>query len=296
MITVRLAGGLGNQMFQYAFGRSLSCHLNTSLKLDLNYLADRPQVAAHTFREFSLNIFEIDVEVANFRKSSSINHYIANPNVMLWKVRKKILGQTLYVEKRDSWFDTEVFNLKGDLYFEGNWQNLRYFDGIEDIVKQDFSFKNKLSEDLNRLADEIQNSESICLHVRRGDYVWQPHANKFNGLKGIDYFNSAVSLILQKLNDVRIYVFSDDIAWCVENVKFDRIVRFVEYEYPNRQTHEYFRLMTLCRHFVIANSTFSWWAAWLSQNPSKIVVAPEKWFEDSTIDTSDLIPESWIRI
>ena len=297
MIVVRLAGGLGNQMFQYAFGRALSLHLNTSLKLDLSFLVDRTPVDTHVFREYSLDIFGVDVEVANFKENdTSIFYYLSNPTITLWKIRRRILGCTLYVEKKDSYLDSEVFSLKGDVYFEGNWQSPKYFEHIDQIIKQDFSFKGELPDNFKKIADEMQKLNSICLHVRRGDYVWQPYANKFNGVTGIDYFNAAVYHISQSINDPRIYVFSDDIDWCFENIKFDLPVTFVEHEHPNRKPEEYFRLMSLCKHFVISNSTFSWWAAWLSTNQTKIVVAPKKWFEDPTIDTSDLIPDSWIKM
>jgi hypothetical protein len=296
MVIVRLSGGLGNQMFQYAFGRSLTYHLNTSLKLDVSFLIDRTPVETHVFRDFSLDIFDLDAQVANFNGKHSVLSYLRTPSIALWKIKRKILGYNLYIERRDSWFDAEVFNLKGNLYFEGNWQSLKYFNKIENIIRRDFSFKNRLSEDLTQLANEIQQPDSICLHVRRGDYVWQPYANKINGVKGIEYFSSALAVVLTKIKKGRIYVFSDDIDWCIKNLHLDRTVCFVEHEYPNKKSHEYLRLMSLCDHFVISNSTFSWWAAWLSQNSNKIVVAPKKWFEDSTIDTSDLIPENWIRI
>jgi hypothetical protein len=297
MIVVRLAGGLGNQMFQYAFGRSLAHHLNSPLKLDLSFLADRSPVETHVLRDFSLDAFDLNVKAANFNKNdASVYYYLSNPSVTAWKIRRKISGCTVYREQKDSWFDPEVFNLNGNLYFEGNWQSPKYFESIASIIREDFSFKRKISDDLRDIADEIHNSESICLHVRRGDYVWQPYANKFNGVKGVDYFDSAISFILQTVINGKIYVFSDDIEWCVENIRFDLPVCFIEREYPNREHHEYFRLMSLCKHFAISNSTFSWWAAWLSQNFNKIVVAPKKWFEDSSIDTSDMIPDSWIEI
>ncbi|WP_431191084.1 alpha-1,2-fucosyltransferase [Leptolyngbya subtilissima] len=167
---------------------------------------------------------------------------------------------------------------------------------MKNTILKDFSFQDNLPDALTTLANEIENSNSICLHVRRGDYVSHPNANKFHGVKGIDYFDTAISLIAQTLTDIKIYVFSDDITWCIQNLKLEFITTFVEYEYPHRKPNEYFRLMILCKHFIISNSSFSWWAAWLNQDPQKIVIAPKKWFNDPMIDTSDLIPDNWIAI
>jgi Glycosyl transferase family 11 len=296
MIVVKLQGGLGNQMFQYALGRALSIRLNTSMKLDLSFLLNRTLNENYTLRSYELDIFNLNVELAT---STEINKYICSytdqPKLALWKLHRKTFNYNCYKEKVSS-FDAEVFSLKGNIYLDGYWQTSKYFNEVKSIILKDFSFKEYISSDIKKLADEIYNSNSLCLNVRRGDYVSNPETNKFHGVQGIDYFEAAIPHISQIVENLKIYIFSDDINWCVKNINFNFPTTFVEYEYPNRKSKDYFRLMSLCKYFIIANSTFGWWAAWLNQNPNKIVVAPRKWFNDPTIDTSDLTPENWIRI
>lgn len=291
-IIIKLQGGLGNQMFQYALGRALSEHLNTTLKLDLSFLLDRKFRESHTFRNYELNIFNIDVKFASPEETCP---YSSKPKLIFWKLQRRVMGYSFYKEK-DFSFNPEIFDIKSNTYIDGFWQSPKYFDKIKNTILKDFSFQDNLLDNIATLANEIENSNSICLHVRRGDYVSLSKANKFHGLKGIDYFDAAVSLIAKTITDIKIYVFSDDISWCVQNLKFEFTTTFVEYEYPHRKPKDYFRLMKSCKHFIISNSSFSWWAAWLNQNPQKIVIAPEKWFNDPMIDTSDLIPENWVRI
>jgi Glycosyl transferase family 11 len=296
MTIVKLQGGLGNQMFQYALGRSLSLQLNTSLQLDLSFLLNRGRNEKHVFRDYELDIFNLDVKFANLKeKNNYICPYPSNPELAFWKLRKRVFKYNYYAEKKFS-FDPEVISLKGNIYLDGYWQTPKYFDKVKDIILADFSFKEDMSDNFKNIADEIRDSNSICLQVRRGDYVSNPETSQFHGVKEIDYFDDAISHISRTIEDMRIYVFSDDIHWCMENIKFKFSTTFIEHEYPNGKAEEYFRLMGLCRHFIISNSTFGWWAAWLSQNQNKIVIAPKKWFKDSTINTSDLIPDNWIRI
>lgn len=283
-------------MFQYALGRALSEHLNTSLKFDLSVLLDRTPIESHIFRDYELSIFNIDVEFASLEeKNRYICPYSSNPKLIFWKLQRKMMSYNFYKEKSFC-FDPEVFNLKSNTYLDGFWQSPKYFNKIKNTISKVFLFQDYLPDALTTLANEIENSNSICLHVRRGDYVSHPNANKFHGVKGIDYFDTAISLVAQILTDIKIYVFSDDISWCIQNLKSEFITTFVEYEYPHKKPKDYFRLMILCKHFIIPNSSFSWWAAWLNQNPQKIVIAPKKWFNDPMIDTSDLIPDNWVTI
>lgn len=296
MVVVKLQGGLGNQMFQYALGRSLSLHLSTSLKLDLSFLLDRTPTESQVFRNYELSIFKIDISFASLEESKKYTcHYDSKPRLLFGKLQRKVADYRFYKEKKFT-FNPEVFEFKNNTYLDGFWQSPKYFNSIKNTILKDFSFRDDLPDTLTTLANEIKNSNSICLHVRRADYVSHPNAKTFHGVKGIDYFNAAISLIAQALTDIKIYVFSDDISWCVQNLKFEFTTTFVEYEYPYGESKDYFRLMKLCKHFIIPNSSFSWWAAWLNQNPQKIVIAPKKWFNDPMIDTSDLIPDAWIRI
>jgi hypothetical protein len=297
MIIVKLQGGLGNQMFQYALGRALSIQLNTSLKLDLSFLLDRTPTEYQVFRDYELDIFDIAAKFANLNeKNRYICPYTSYPKLAFWKLRRKVMDYKYFQEEKWFTFDARLSKLKGNCYLDGFWQSPKYFEKFKDVILKDFSFNEKIPDQIKKLSDEIISSNSVCLHVRRGDYVSLANANKHHGVTGIDYFNTAISKISETIKDLRIYVFSDDIPWCIENIKSDFLITFVEHEYPNRQLKDYFRLMSLCKHFIISNSSYSWWTAWLNQNPSKIVIAPKQWLNDPNIDTSDLIPDSWIRI
>jgi hypothetical protein len=296
MIIVKLQGGLGNQMFQYALGRSLSIKLNLPLKLDLSFLLDRTPNENYVFRNYELDVFNVNVKFASAReKNRYLCPYNKHPKLAFWKIQRKIMGYSFYGEK-DFSFDSEVLNLTGNVYLDGFWQTPKYFDGIKNTLLKDFSLKQQISGDFNLLVSEILNSNSVCIHVRRGDYVSLPNANRYHGVKGVDYFSAAISYIASIEKELKIYVFSDDTPWCIENLKFDFPTTYVEHEFSGKRPVEYLKLMSLCRHFIISNSTFAWWAAWLNQNPHKIVIVPEKWFNDTTIATSDLIPNGWIRI
>lgn len=283
-------------MFQYALGRALSKKLNVPLKLDLSFLLDRPPNADYVFRDYDLHIFNLDVQFATEEeKHRYISPHQKQTQLVFWRLRKRLAGYTYYKEK-DFSYDENVWNLTDNTYLDGYWQSPKYFEGIKDLLLEDFSFAEKLPDDLVSAAAEIQNSNSVCLHVRRGDYVSLPQVNQHFVVTGNEYFSNAVSKISAIEKDIKIYVFSDDIEWCVGNFRFDFPAVFVEHEYPGKKLSDYFHLMRLCRHYIISNSSFTWWAAWLNQNADKIVITPKNWFNDPNVSTSDLIPDSWIKI
>jgi hypothetical protein len=153
----------------------------------------------------------------------------------------------------------------------------------------------KVSKEAKAMAEIINKEKnSVSLHVRRGDYVSNPDANKYHGTKGLDYYIAALARVNKSQKDSTVFVFSDDIAWCKKNLKL-KAKKVVWVDGKNSPIEDIY-LMSLCKSNIIANSTFSWWGAWLNSNPKKIVVAPKVWFSDSNIDTSDLIPADWTRL
>ena len=170
------------------------------------------------------------------------------------------------------------------------------FVEIENTIKKDFTFKEEFDLKNKELSEEIKSQNAVCLNVRRGDFVTNPATNKFHGVLTMEYFDKALEIIASKIRHFSIFIFSDDIEWCKENIKPQYPSRIVEHEYAGKQMFFDFRHMILCKHFIIPNGTFGWWAAWLSQNSQKIVIAPKKWFRDPNINTCDLIPKTWIRI
>src|SRR3989344_4984067 len=160
------------------------------------------------------------------------------------------------------------------------------------MIRKDFTFGATIVERNKKLASEISGTNSVSVHIRRGDYVTNANTNQFHGLCSLDYYNKAVSFISSKQNEMELFVFSDDIEWCKENLKYDFPIHFVE----TNDAHSDMYLMSLCKHNIIANSSFSWWGAWLNDNFQKIVVAPSQWIADASVNTQDLIPKGWIKI
>ncbi len=293
MIIVRLQGGLGNQMFQYALGRSLSIKNNTQLGLDLTFLLDRTPIPNFTFREYQLDVFNIKATVVSKNDIPFLyrKHHLGIFMRYVDYFRRRFLS-TPGKEKKDCYFDSEIIDLGPDAYLEGWWQNPKYFAGFEDIIRQDFTLKNLLSKNIQDLMHEIKEQNSICVHVRRGDFV----GNTYHEVVGKDYYDKGIGYVKNRTDIEKIYVFSDDIKWCESNLKFNFPTMFVGEEYSGEKGEGHMLLMSSCRHFIIPNSSFAWWAVWLCDFKSKIVVAPKLWVINTFINTTDLIPKEWIRI
>jgi len=294
MIIVRLSGGMGNQMFQYALGRSLAIKNNVPLGLDLTYLLDRtPMPSYFTYRDYQLDMFNVQAIIVS-RKDIPLLYRKYNFGVFMRYIdyiRRKFIP-TPGKEKRDYYFDLKISTLGPNAYLEGWWQTPKYFADIEDIIRKDFTLKNIPSENIGKLAEEISSKNSLCVHIRRGDYV----GNKNHEVVNATYYTDAITYILQRTNIDKVYVFSDDIEWCKNNISFKISTFFVDDSFAGYKDEGNMFLMSACKHFIIPNSSFSWWAAWLANSPDKIVVAPRQWVTDLSKDTADIIPKSWIRM
>jgi hypothetical protein len=295
MIIVKLTGGIGNQMFQYAAARRLSFVNDTQLRLDLSWF---DEVGPSLNRKYELEVFNIASEIANSAdiaalKPKKLNSFWSRlPNFL--KNINQHNNRTHLIEKNFS-FDSAILSLRGNVYIEGYWQSEKYFIDIGQIIRREFSFKKDVPESNQRTLDNITSSESIAVHIRRGDYVTLPTANAYHGLCQLNYYHLAANIIGNQLSKPVFYVFSDDITWAKHNLKLDYEINFIDHNGPDRGCED-LRLMSLCKHHVIANSSFSWWGAWLDPGRNKIVCAPRRWFCDESINTSDLIPDSWIRL
>lgn len=294
MIIVKLMGGLGNQMFQYAFGSYLAHKHGTELKFDVTFLLDRtPSKNPHfVFRDYDLSIFDIAVPEATDAEIRLLKNRTGSA------FAEKVLNKLFVPKKsyvRESQFNVseQYLNLPDNVYLEGYWQSERYFEQLPaDLLASLFVFKNPVAPYAAELLEEIKSAHSVCLNVRRGDFV----ANDLHGTMGNDYFSAAERILNEKQADLHYFVFSDDIEWCKENLRFTRPVKFIGHRYAGEKFSDYLRLMSACRHFVIPNSSFGWWAVWFSEDPDKTVIAPKQWFGDPSIDTSDLVSERWIRL
>lgn len=283
MIIAKLIGGLGNQMFQYAAGRMLAKTHNTELMLDITGYINQVGI---TPREFKLDIFNIQTNIANQIDIDRLKNS---------KFLHKFLNKNSYIKEKHFHFDQNILTLPNNIYLEGYWTSEKYFKNIEQIIRQEFTYTNKPDKVNQELMKQISACNSISIHVRRGDYVENERTNQFHGVCGLDYYKTAISYVAQGINNPHFFVFSDDPRWCKKNLH----LKYPTTYFTNnlgKKDYEDMRLMSQCQHNIIANSSFSWWGAWLNQNPSKIVIAPKQWFHDTSIDTKDICPESWISI
>lgn len=294
MIFIDLKGGLGNQMFQYAMGKELAYLSKETMKLDLGFLSTVKNQSNLTVRNYELSIFNIqedfatDAEVKKYKnlRTRILNrffpNYRANP----------------YVKEKYFNFDPSISSLRGDHYFDGHWMSEKYFSHVKSEIRSEFTFKRKILDEGKSIHSEILNSNSVCIHVRRGDYVHNPTIAKLHQTTSLNYFEHGISLVKSRVKDPVFFIFSDDINWCVKHLNGLENVHFIERELAGKgaDNSDYLQLMVACKYFVISNSTFSWWAAWLSTHPDKIVVAPQNWFNDKKIVTKDIYPANWIRI
>src|SRR5437773_3713342 len=291
MIAVRIIGGLGNQMFQYAAARRLSVVHRVPLELDLSGFR-----TYHLHRGFRLGHFFLPGEVC-FRNrgylaallSERATSLVRNGLAVLGLVRRRI------VREQHFHFDQEILALGDDVYLDGYWQSPKYFSEVDHVIRGEFKVRDPLVGKNLEFAKRIEDCPAVSLHVRRGDYVTNSHTNLYHGTCGPEYYTAAEATLRSRLGNVHLFVFSNDPDWAEANLRFESPATIVRHNGPEVD-YEDLRLMTFCRHHIIANSTFSWWGAWLCSNPSKIVIAPRNWFREANHSSADLIPENWIRI
>ncbi|TAL70780.1 MAG: alpha-1,2-fucosyltransferase [Bacteroidetes bacterium] len=289
MIITKLIGGIGNQMFQYAAGKSLAEHHGVELKLDISDF----QFYAH--RWYSLNHFNITSQIAS---DEEISKFIGKNKSKSLMILRERVGRLLPLKRRKIYyehhfhFDEKFLYLPPEIYISGYWQSEKYFNGIESIILNEFSFHEKIEGMNEKLAVQIQDSNSISIHIRRGDYVSNKLTNIMHGVCGIDYYLNAVKYLSKSVEQPHLYVFSDEPEWARENLQTSFPMTFVNHN-SGQNDFEDMRLLSLCKHHIIANSSFSWWGAWLCRNGNKIIIAPKRWFNEYKADTKDLYPEKW---
>lgn len=292
MVVTRLIGGLGNQMFQYAAARALSIKLDTELRLDISSFANY-----QLHQGFELQrIFDCSSEIASKKNICSIlgwqslpivKRFLLRPNMADFRCKKFI------VEPHFQYW-SGINNVEKNSYLDGYWQSEKYFIDAENQIRKDFAFKLPMQSENIELAKKISQVEAVSLHVRRGDYASNPQNVTTHGLCSIEYYQTAIAHIAEQVKIPHFFVFSDDIAWVKSHLKFDFPHQYVDHN-QGKESYNDMRLMSLCKHNIIANSSFSWWGAWLNSNAEKIVIAPKQWFANKTI-TQDLIPENWVRL
>jgi len=289
MYIVHILGGLGNQMFQFAFAYAISKEAGSSFKLDISDLEAPDQ------RNYALDHYCINVELASLAERQKYKY--ENESTAITIIRKltrrpRGFARTFHKEAHFH-FDNSVSEITGDAYLQGYWQSEKYFHVHRDDLLAIFSPKNKLHPDTIAYRQKIMAAQSIGLHVRRGDYASDAKTRRMHGSCTLEYYEEAVLLFKKKLPAPHYFIFSDDLPWARDNLDFIEHKSFVKLENQSF-AHEEMHLMSICQHNIIANSSFSWWGAWLNANPDKTVIAPKRWFADETINTKDLIPENWL--
>jgi hypothetical protein len=295
-VRVALTGGLGNQLFQYALGRALSKKLGVPLTLDLTWFNRVNGNKNETLRKYALDPFQLNVEkwISSEGVLWETSELIVRRFIKLGiALPEKIIRNTYY--ERSYRFDPGVLKLMPPVNLVGYWQSPLYFADIEEELRIELSVKQEISKNSLELMDEIKSTDSVCVHVRRGDYVLNKNAANTHGLCGADYYKRGIEFVTSKLRNPHCYVFSDDPEWVREYIKIPLPSTVVDINGPD-DAHEDLWLMSSCNHFVIANSSLSWWGAWLSKANNKIIIAPEKWFKCNKLDESDLIPTGWKRL
>ena len=292
MVIVQLVGGLGNQMFQYATARAIAYRNQVPLRLDISQFQHYPD-REYKLDHFSITASTISHEAVGFLTRQDHRSALRR---FLYLIRNRLpLRAHSVLAQQHYHFDPSILEAPGNVYLTGYWQSEKYFKDIEPIVREELTVKNAPDAENRAMARLIAQTESVSLHVRRGDYVSKPATYQYHGVCSLEYYRSAVEKLRQKVKHPHFFVFSDDIPWAKQNLRLGFPTTHVEHNGLEKD-YEDLRLMSQCKHHIIANSAFSWWGAWLCTRPGKLVIAPRKWFNKADCDTSDLIPASWSRV
>jgi hypothetical protein len=281
-------------MFQYAAGRSLALRLGADLKMDRSYL-DGTQMG-NTPRRYELGSFDV---VERFADRAEVAKWTARGETRFRTLLLRLLGAAgirrphpRVLRDPDFRFQPEFLSVSGDVYLEGYWQSERYFASVSDVIRREFSARNPLRGRDDELARTLEAENAVSVHVRRGDFVRRPETYEFHGVCGVEYYRRCMEIVSGSVVDPHFVVFTDEPGWARENLPPARRVTFVDWDAP-RPGWVDLELMRRCRHHIVANSSFSWWGAWLCGNPGKRVLAPARWFNRPGMDTRDLLPASW---
>jgi len=286
MIITKLMGGLGNQMFQYAAGRALSDTYNTSLKLDISYY-EKEDIFKRSFILDKFNIIGNIATVDDKQKFINKNYLYKLAEKLKPSFKRKIIIEKPFEYYRD--FE----KIGDDAYLDGYWQSEKYFKHIESIIRNEFTLKN-ISKAVKEIIFDIEKNNTVSIHTRRADYVTLKNVNERYGICSIEYYQAAINNISEQINSPNYYIFSDDVAWVKENLKLKGPMTVVSEDGFN--DYEEIIIMSKCKYNIIANSSFSWWGAWLNENSNKIVIAPKKWLSTDEFDVSYMLPNNWIKL
>ncbi len=262
---IRMSGGLGNQMFQYAFARTLQEERGGEINIDLNFYNSGGG------RDFELEKYPVQYAAGrDYAGYNKLRKYVQRLPVI-----SALLG--IHKEKREFLVDTNVYKYRYK-YYTGYWQNLRYFRDKKEMLRKELTYSEEITPVQSQIADKMAKEESVALHVRRGDYRTEKYISVYYQLEE-EYYRNALKYIEERSEgkEIKIYFFSDDIEWCRHTFGDIRCAEFIDEQVSNSQ-HMDMLLMRKCKYIVMANSTFSWWAAWLSDRTDSVIITPANWF------------------
>ena len=286
MIITRIIGGLGNQMLQYAYAKALE-QKGHEVKIDIS--------AFETYKlhgGYQLDKYNIDLDSSI--KDENDKFY---KNTFFYKVLRRFgMDFSRRIKEKSLLFDKKLLEIDDNSYLDGYFQCEKYFKDIREIILKQFTINQDISNYTKEIKNKIQNSQNSCsLHIRRGDFVNSTNIN-IHGACDIEYYKKAIKYLEEKVEYINYFIFSDDIEWVKENLAIQNAIYIDSKE--KRIPHEDIYLMSLCKNNIIANSSFSWWGAWLNQNEKKIVIAPKRWFADDKLESQskDIVCESWVSV
>lgn len=281
MIVVRIWEGLGNQLFQYAFARALALRTGQRVYLDVSEFEMKPK----PIREYKLCHFKIKQPVIHCGR---VFPFVNNEKCYVVDAQSIKYFPIGLVKEDDCYFKEELCGLKGFIYIKGWFQSEKYFNEFADNIRKEIYPREKIRIPFE-LKNILKNSNTVSVHVRRGDF------KKERNILPAEYYENAKRVMSQFIKDPYFIIFSDDILYVRENMNFGSRCYYMDQKYLY-EDYEELLIMSKCKHNIIANSTFSWWGAWLNSNKNKIVVAPKKWFLGKVEKDVDIVPDDWIRV
>jgi hypothetical protein len=292
-IIVKLQGGLGNQLFQYATARALAYQHQTPLLLDKSWFTKTYDDV--TPRELLISRLNTKGALISLDSPPNRPKRIRRILQKLWPINPYV-----YYEQNPHHFDSSLLNAPTfktqNLYLMGYWQSYRYFESIKKILQLEVIPKSPLDAHYQNYLNQIKASSSAMVHVRRGDYVHLASAAKVHGFLGLDYYQQGMDALLHRNPKTHFFVFSDDLDWVKENLPHQEKITFIRSLEKSDAVIQELELMTHCQNHLIANSSFSWWAAWLAKSVNNTVICPSRWTNDLTKSWDDLLPANWARI
>ena len=285
MVIVELSGGLGNQMFQFALYKKLEL-MQKDVAMDTSFFR-----SGQNLRKLELDVFHLSYKEISDQEAAHIRGY-GYHDTILDKIRYKLRPSNIAVyHDTIGEYQSQIFEMD-NVYLSGYWQNEKYFNDIRKEIFTCFAFPDSLEEKKKKLLEKIQNENSVGIHIRRSDYLIKENRDVYGGICTKEYYENAIEYIREHICHPVFYLFSDDLNWVRENLYREGMV-LVEHS-ENQPSYTDMYLMSQCKHNIIANSSYSWWGAWLNSKDGKMVIAPDNWFNNH--ETTDMICKDWIRI